>query len=105
MDRAEQVEYQVWENLARLVNDLPEEERQLVYDAMAKFLHDMRHSLGLIFNAQELTRREIENFPEEFRSEEMLEIIRTASDLATKQVEQIAESFCDQIEIENNRYG
>lgn len=70
---------QTWRDLAGLVNGLPVEEREQYRAVVGNFMHDMKHTLGLITNANEILRRDVENDPGKSRSVEMLNIIRTGA--------------------------
>lgn len=70
---------QTWRDLAELVNALPVEERERYRAVVGNFMHDMKHTLGLITNANEILRRDVENDPGKSRSLEMLNIIRTGA--------------------------
>ena len=60
-----------------LINDLPPEQREQYRQSVGAFMHDMKHTLGLIVNANELVRREIKGCQKEHKAIEMIDIIKT----------------------------
>lgn len=70
---------QIWRELAEQVNQLPLETRERYHQTLSELLHDMKHTLGLIMNAQELAWRGLDDDPKIEKTLEMLDIIRTGS--------------------------
>jgi hypothetical protein len=88
---------QTWRELAGLVNNLPVEEREQYRAVVGNFMHDMKHTLGLITNANEILRRDVENEPGKSRSLEMLNIIRTGALQMDGYLNTMVEEFANHI--------
>ena len=69
----------VWQDLAEDLNHLPIVTRQRYRQDLGQFMHDMKHTLGLVINANEIILRDMGDDPENERSKEMLDIVRSAS--------------------------
>jgi hypothetical protein len=90
----------VWQGMAGFINQLPNDQREQIRMSLGNFLHDMKHSLGLINNANELIRRDIQGCPEEHRSAEMIDIIRTGSKQIDEYLNIMVEDCCNIIEVD-----
>jgi signal transduction histidine kinase len=66
----------IGEELAALLGQLPHEERKHYQSAIARMVHDLRQSVGIIYTAETLLRRKSELTPEDI---ELLDAIDTAS--------------------------
>ena len=92
---------QVWQDLAGLVNQLTLEMRERYRQALGKFMHDMKHTLGLTTTAQALGRRTTGDTPDLEKTLEMLEIIRTSSMQMDEYLNTIVDDLCNRIEVED----
>lgn len=64
-----------WQGVADAINHLPTGEREKYRKSLGIFMHDMKHTLGLINNANEIIRRDIHACKEKHRSEDMITIV------------------------------
>ena len=90
---------EIWELLAQLINQMPSEERQKYRQSMGEFMHDMHHTLGLISNAQDLLRRDLMENARLSDPLRMLDIIKTASERGCVLLNEVIDSFGNQIEL------
>jgi len=97
--QSESQQEQVWQDLVGLVNQLPLEMRERYRQALGKFMHDMKHTLGLTITAQALARRTTGDTPDLEKTLEMLEIIRTSSIQMDEYLNTIVDDLCNQIEV------
>jgi hypothetical protein len=67
---------------------------------MSIFMHDMKHTLGLINNANELIRRDIQNCPEKHKSDEMVSIVQTGTQQLDAYFDTIVDACCNKINID-----
>jgi hypothetical protein len=88
-----------WRDMAELINKLPIEERRKYYENLGKFVHDMRHTLGLITNAQDLLRRDIVERARISDPLSLLNIIKMASMRGSTLVNDVAEAFGTHIDL------
>lgn len=100
--QSESPQEQVWQDLMGLVNQLPLEMRERYRQALGKFMHDMKHTLGLITTAQALARRTTGDTPDLEKTLEMLEIIRTSSMQMDEYLNTIVDDLCNRIEIKDH---
>jgi hypothetical protein len=63
-------------------------------------MHDLRHTLGLITNAEGLLRRDLKARPDAQDALTLLDIVRTAGRRAVAHLTAMAASFGDQIHID-----
>ena len=96
----EEVYEEVWRGLADLVNELPMEKRKYYVHILGKFMHDMRHTLGLITNSQDLLRRDIVEKARISDPMSLLNIIQTASMRGSVLVESFVQGFAHQVELD-----
>ncbi len=99
--QSESQQVQVWQDLAGLVNQLPLEMRERYRQALGKFMHDMKHTLGLTITAQALARRTTGDIPDLEKTLEMLDIIRTSSTQMDEYLNTIVDDLCNRIEVED----
>lgn len=90
---------QAWQGVADSINQLSNDQRKQIQQAMGVFMHDMKHTLGLINNANELIRRDIQNCPNNHKSEEMVSIIHTGTQQLDAYFDTIVEACCNIIDI------
>ena len=91
---------QFWQGIAALINGLPPEQREQYRQSLGAFMHDMKHTLGLIMNANELVRRGIKGCQGEHKAVEMIEIIKTGSQQLDDHLNIIVDDCCNLIEVE-----
>ncbi len=91
---------QFWQGIADLINDLPPEQREQYRQSLGAFMHDMKHTLGLIINANELVRREVEGKQWENNAVELIEIIKTGSQQLDDLLNIIVGDCCNLIEVQ-----
>lgn len=65
----------VWTQLADLINQRSLEERLNIRDNLAKYLHDIKHTLGLSITGQELLRRELKGRFEDQEDSELFDTV------------------------------
>ena len=82
------------EELAALINTLPQEERRRYQRAISILIHDLRQSIGVIFSAQTLLKRNIKATPEDL---ELLTAIDNASKRAMYLLTDLAQPFDGEI--------
>ena len=97
--QAEKEFTQTWQGVAYSINLLPEDQREQYRKILGVFMHDMKHTLGLITNANELIRRDIQQCPEKHKSGEMISIVHTAARQLDAYFNTIVEACCNQIDI------
>ncbi len=90
---------QVWEGMAGFVNQLPQDQREQYRKVLGDFMHDMKHTLGLIINANEIVRREVQGCSEEHNAAEMIEIVKTASKQLDGYLNTMVENCCHKIDM------
>lgn len=96
-------EKDLWQDIAKLINQLPEEERQRYYQGIAVFSHDLNHHLGVIYNAQSLARRVLNKEP--IKPENVLEWLEMIENnyKATHQILEImAQTLFEGIDVPEN---
>lgn len=89
---------QIWEGIAGFVNQLPDDQREQYRKILGHFMHDMKHSLGLINNANEIIRRDVQACPEKHQAAEMIEIIKTGSKQLDSYLDTMVVNCCHKIE-------
>ena len=95
-ERVEQ-SLQIWRGMARLVNELPREERQRYQREFARFAHDLRHDLGVVANAEALLRTDLQSLPDTAEMLDFLEILLKANTRAIATLDALIVSFGHQI--------
>lgn len=90
----------LWQELAGLINELPIERREGYREVLGEFLHDMKHTLGLITNANAILRRDVEGAPEKTRGLEMIKIVQTGATQLNEYLNILVEEFGNAIEVE-----
>lgn len=80
----------VWEELASLVESQPDEERDRMLEAIDKLVHDMRHSIGVIYTAEMVLRSNLTNNHEIIK---VLDTIRKANRRQIGLVTDLAQPF------------
>lgn len=90
---------QVWQDVADAINHVPEEKRKKILKNLGVFMHDMKHTLGLINNANELIRRDIQSCPEKHKSDDMIAIVHTSTQQLNLYFDTMIEACCNQINI------
>jgi hypothetical protein len=88
---------QTWEGVADFINQLPQDQRAQYRKTLGVFMHDMKHTLGLINNANELIRRDVQQCPEEHHAVEMIEIIKKGSQQLDGYLNTMLENCCHRI--------
>ena len=91
---------QFWQGIAALINDLPPEQREQYRQSLGVFMHDMKHTLGLIINANELVRRDVEGCQGEHKAVEMIDIIKTGSQQLDDHLNIVVDDCCNLIEVQ-----
>jgi hypothetical protein len=91
---------QVWQGVAGFINQLPADQREQYRKSLGFFMHDMKHTLGLINNANEIIRRDVQACPEDHRAAEMIDIIKTGSKQLDAYLNTMVEECCHRIETE-----
>ena len=94
---------QAWQGMAGFINQLPNDEREKYRKAIGDFMHDMKHALGLINNANEIVRRDVNGCSEEHKAGEMIDIIKTGSQQLDGYLNTMLENFCDKIDLDEGR--
>ena len=97
--QAEKGFFQSWHAVANSINHVPEDKRKQIQQSLSVFMHDMKHTLGLINNANELLRRDIQNCPDKQKSEEMISIVHTGTQHLNAYFDIIIEACCNKINI------
>ena len=93
----------LWQDIAKLINQLPEEERKPYYQGIAEFSHDLNHHLGVIYNAQSLARRALNKQPIKPESVlEWLDMIEKNYKITHKRLEEMAKTLFDGIDVPEN---
>ena len=93
--------YAVWLNeLAALINQQPQGERQRSRELIGDLLHDIKDTLGLITGANSILERELQITSDPAENSEMLKISNNAAMLLNKYAELIGENFANQIDAE-----
>jgi signal transduction histidine kinase len=82
------------EELAALINTLPQKERRRYQRAISMLIHDLRQSIGVIFSAQTLLKRNIKATPDDL---ELLNAIDNASKRAMYLLTDFAQPFDSEI--------
>ncbi|MGD8457804.1 MAG: hypothetical protein PVF83_15585 [Anaerolineales bacterium] len=92
---------QVWRDVADSINCVPEDKRKKILRNLSVFMHDMKHTLGLINNANELIRRDIHSCPEKHKSEDMISIVRTSTQQLNTYFDTMIDACCNQIDVDD----
>ena len=98
-DRSAQKHLEIWDDLAELVNQLPLDERKRYRKNLGKFMHDLRNTLALITNSEDLIRRDFRDREDVDSVMELMNIVKTATHRASGHLTDIIESFGDQIDL------
>ena len=88
-----------WQAVADSINHLSNHERKKIRHVLSMFMHDMKHTLGLIANANELIRRDIQSCPEKHKSDEMISIIHNGAQQLDEYFDTIVESCSNRIDV------
>lgn len=96
---------QMWQDLAEVLNRLPIEDQEAYRKVLGEYLHDMKHTLGLITNANEILRRDVGERPERSRSLEMINIIHTGALQLDGYLTTMVEEFANRIEASEDQSG
>jgi light-regulated signal transduction histidine kinase (bacteriophytochrome) len=91
---------EVWRGVADSINLLPEDEKIQYRRVLGVFMHDMKHTLGLINNANELIRRDIQKCSENHESEDMIAIIHKGTQQLDEYIDTIVEACCNKIDFD-----
>ena len=91
---------QYWKGMAALINNLPPEQREQYRQSLGSFMHDMKHTLGLIINANELVRRDIEDCQGDHKAVELIDIIKTGSQQLDDLLNILLNDCCNLIEVQ-----
>lgn len=94
---------QAWQGIADSINLMAEDERKQYRKVLGIFMHDMKHTLGLIVNANELIRRDLQKCPEKHESDDMLSIVRKGTKQLDQYIDTIVEACCNKIYIDGER--
>ena len=89
---------QVWLGVADSINQLPKEEREKFRQVLGVFMHDMKHNLGLIANANELIRRHFQKGQEDRRAKEMIAIIHEGTQRLDAYIDVMVKDCVNKIE-------
>ena len=89
MQPQEELKY-VWKDLADLIARLPAAEQARFQYAFRLFVHDLRHSISVIYGAETLLRRSITANPDDI---ELLDSIQVANQRSIKLVTDLAQPF------------
>jgi len=98
--QAEKGFIQAWQDVANSINQLSASKRNQIQQVMSVFMHDMKHTLGLINNANELIRRDIQNCLEKHKSDEMISIVQTGTRQLDAYFDTIVDACCNKIDID-----
>ncbi|MBW8012437.1 MAG: hypothetical protein FVQ83_14575 [Chloroflexi bacterium] len=98
-DHGSQKHLEIWDDLAELVNQLPQDERKRYRKNLGKFMHDLRNTLALITNSEDLIRRDFRERDDVDSVMELMNIVKTATHRASGHLTDIIESFGDQINL------
>ena len=99
-DEASKAYLESWNELAEMINALPVEDRRRFRKTIGKFMHDMRHTLGLIINSQDLLRRDIKDRAMITDPISLLNIIKMAGMRGNALLGELVEEFANQIDVE-----
>ena len=102
-DEASRAYLDSWNELAEMINALPLEDRRRFRKTIGKFMHDMRHTLGLIVNSQDLLRRDMTEKAMISDPVSLLNIIKMASMRGNALLNDLVEQFANQIDVEGAR--
>ena len=91
---------QYWKGMAALINDLPPEQREQYRQSLGAFMHDMKNTLGLIINANELVRRDVEGCQGDHKAVELIDIIKTGSQQLDDLLNIVVNDCCNLIEVQ-----
>jgi nitrogen-specific signal transduction histidine kinase len=86
--------------LAELINQQPPDTRADTRRLIGDYLHDIKHTLGLITGANTLIERDLKDESEPFDSFEMLEIANQASMTINQYLNLVNENFASKIDTE-----
>lgn len=89
-----------WNELAEMINALPPEDRQRFRQTIGKFMHDMRHTLGLIINSQDLLRRDMMEKAMITDPVSLLNIIKMAGMRGNALLNDLVEEFANRIDVD-----
>ena len=90
----------IWEDLAKMLAELPLDEQARYLSAIGTLLHDLRQNIATIYTAEGLLRRSISESAE---TSDLLDIIRTSSQRAIGLVTDLAQPFDRAITLPLNR--
>jgi hypothetical protein len=76
----------LWDALVALVNYLPEDERQEMQTNLKEYIHELRHTIGLITSAQALLQRDLSTREDRADILMLLDIISIAANRLTNLV-------------------
>jgi signal transduction histidine kinase len=99
MSSPDKTHFEVFDDIVRLLNDLPEVERAAVFERFREFSHDMRTATGLIDGAQKLLLRELESWEGKEGVQDLFEIIQGNAQRAKEMVEDLRKTVSDGIEL------
>jgi hypothetical protein len=84
---------QTFRQLAEIVNQQPEEAREVLRGGFGEYQHDIKHTLGLITGANTIIQRDLEDGCEDFDSAEMIQIVTDAALRINQYVNLLNENF------------
>lgn len=90
----------LFQDLAELVNQQPMEHREQTRQLAGEFLHDLKHTLGLITGANALILRDLRGGEEKTQSFEMVKIANDAALKIDAYVDLVTETFVTNIDAE-----
>jgi hypothetical protein len=89
-----------WQALVEAINSQPEPIRQVSWNQLRVFVHDLRQSIGQVNSAEGILRRMLEAAPPGPELIEMLDIIQSATGMAAASLADFTTGFIERIEPE-----
>lgn len=99
-ERVEQ-SLQIWKGLARLVNELPPEERCRYQKEFACFAHDLRHDLGVVANVEALLRADFQSLDDPGEMLDFLDILLRANTRSLATLDTLIATLGQQIRLDD----
>ena len=83
----------LWDELIDLADQLPDEKRQELLALIRVYIHEVRHTIGLITSSEALLRRDLEGKPGAAEAQVLLDIISIAAKRLTHMLADTAQSL------------
>lgn len=99
MSTPDKTHFAFFDEITRMLNLLPEDERAAAFELLREFTHDMRTTTGLVDSAQKLLVREVAGWEGAEGVADLFEIMQSNAQRADKIIEDLRSTVGDGIDL------